>query len=147
MQVVRTISGTSPAAPGTAVVGTAVDLSALLEDIESLDVIATIVGATGGVLDLYLQCSSDGTTWTDFAHFAQLTAGAASSVKTFSVSRFSQQSTITAVGQNLTPALAANTAIGGPVEMQIRCLAVAGASTTAGGAQSIKLVATGRRQI
>lgn len=133
---VFTISGTTPAAPGTAVVGTAIQFD---RDVETLDIIASLVGATGGVLDLYLQTSEDDTTYTDFLHFAQLGAGAAATIRRIILNRGQPASAITAVGQGTTPALAANTVLSGISGKYVRLLAVAGASTTAGGAQSIKL--------
>lgn len=120
-------SETSPAAPGT-VAGAVQTLGGL----ESLSVTAELVGATGGVLDVYLQDSNDGINFTDYAHFAQLGAAASAVVKRFTVSRGAQQATITTVGRNLSPALAANTVVGGNFGKFVRMLYVAGASTTAG---------------
>lgn len=134
-----TISGTSPAAPGTAAVGSAVTD---LDLYEALTVVATLQGATGGTLDVYLQTnpSGDGSTWVDYAHFAQLAAAAPQSVKTFSVSLDAQNLTPTTVGTNLTPALAASTVVGGPWGRQMRCVCVAGASTSAGAPISISIL-------
>lgn len=132
------ISGTSPNSASTAVVGSPVTFD---RDVDTLDVIATIQGATGGVLDLYLQTSEDGTTYTDYLHFAQLGAGAAASVKRIIVNRGQPASAITTVGQGTTPALAANTVLSGVTGKYMRLLAVAGASTSAGAAQSISIAA------
>jgi len=135
---VGTITGTTPAAAGSAAGATAI--SGLL-DAETLTVIATLVGATGGVLDVYLQTSYDGgTTWVDFAHFPQLAAGAGSSVRVWHVVRKLQQTTLTTVGSGSSPAIAANTIVGGTWGDRIRAFYVAGASTSAGAAVNIQLV-------
>lgn len=130
-----TITGTSPAAPGTAVVGVPV---AGLNKFESLKIYAALVGATGGTLDVYLQWTPDnGTTWIDFAHFPQLASGA-TAVKYNCDSRFGA-TTPTVVGAGTSPALAANTCVGGHFGTGLRCLAVAGSGTTAGAAVTIVL--------
>lgn len=129
-----TLSSTSPAAASTVIGPTILGLYAFA----SLSITATLTGATGGVLDIYLQVSPDnGTTWVDYAHFAQLSAGAAATTKCFTVSRGAQQTTITAVGTGTTPVLAANTVVGGDFCDRMRVLYVAGASTSAGAAQTI----------
>lgn len=144
MDAAFVISGTTPATPSTAVVGVPVVFPSFLDAAESLDVNAQLVGATGGVLDLYLQTSADGgTTWFDYAHFAQLAAGAAAVNVRFGVSRYAQQSTIVTVGKNLVPALAVGTVVGGPFGDRMRLVAVAGASTTVGAAVTIQMRATG----
>lgn len=130
-----TITGTTPSAPSTAVVGSAITG---LGTFESLDIVATIQGATGGVLDLYLQTSPDGgTTWVDYIHFTQLTVAQASSTKRTTVSHGVQSAAITAVGTGLTPSLTAGTVVGGAFGDRMRLVAVAGASTTAGAVQTI----------
>jgi hypothetical protein len=140
MDLAYTISGTTPAAPGTAAVGSPVVFGTFLDAVESLDVNAQLVGATGGVLDLYLQTSPDGgTTWFDYAHFAQLAAGAAAIKVRFGVARHGQQLTIATVGTGLTPALAVATVVGGPFGDRMRLVAVAGASTSAGAAITIQI--------
>lgn len=144
MDVALVITGTTPAAPGTAVVGTPVNFAQYGEACESLDIDADLVGATGGPLDLYLQTSPDGgANWYDYAHFAQLAAAAPAVKVRFGVSRLAQQLTITTVGKNLTPALAVNTVVGGPFGTQMRLVAVAGALTTAGAVITINIRAQG----
>jgi hypothetical protein len=59
----KKITGTSPSSASTAVLGTAVFG---LSDCDIIRVYATLQGATGGTLDVYLQTSFDGgTTWYD----------------------------------------------------------------------------------
>lgn len=137
-----TITGTSPSSATTAVIGNFVGG---LQIYDSLQIIAIIQGATGGTLDLYLQSSVDGSTWYDYAHYAQLAAAAASTTRTITVSRAQQQLTATAIGSNTSPALAANTFLGGDFGSRIRLLAVAGAGTSAGAVQTIKIAATRTR--
>lgn len=130
----RVITGTSPASATTAVIG---NVAGGLQVYDSLQFIATIQGGTGGTLDLYIQSSVDGTNWYDYAHFAQLAAGAAAITRYFSVTRHAQVTTLTAIGSGTSPALAANTVLGGDFGTQLRLLAVTGASTSAGATQTI----------
>lgn len=147
MDTTLTISGTTPAAASTAVVGVPAVFATFEDMPESLDVEAALVGATGGTLDLYLQTSPDGgTTWVDYAHFAQLAAGAAASFVRFGVARHAQQTTITTVGRALVPALAVGTVVGGPFGDRMRLVAVAGAGTSAGAAITILLRVQGTQR-
>ncbi len=132
------ITGNSPAAAGTAQIGAAV---LNLAQYRSLHIEAVIQGATGGTLDLYLQASYDnGTTWVDYAHFTQLAAAAAQITRLITVSRQGNSGAApVAVGSGNTPALAANTVVGGDFGQALRLLAVAGAGTTAGAAQTINI--------
>lgn len=137
---IHTLSDTTPASASTAASGKTI---AGLHMYDALAVHASLVGATGGTLDVYLQYSPDkGTTWVDYAHFAQLADGAAAIQKFFSVSRFAQQTTIATVGSALTPALAVNTVLGGEFGDRMRAVYVAGVGTSAGAAISIKFVGT-----
>jgi hypothetical protein len=100
------ITGTSPGSPSTAVVGSPALFGSFFEDVEAIDVLAVIQGATGGTLDLYLQTSPDGgTTWIDYVHFTQLAAAAAATTKRFGTTRHVQPA-LTAVGTGNSPALA-----------------------------------------
>lgn len=133
------ISDTTPAAASTAVGDTA----AGLDKYDSLLVIADLVGATGGTLDIYLQVTKDnGTTWYDYAHFAQLAAGAAAIKKMFTVSRAQGRVATVTVGSGTSPALAVDTVIGGEWGDRMRAVYVAGASTSAGAAITITIVGT-----
>lgn len=137
--VTRKIAGTSPAAASTAALGQVADL----DDVDSVQIYADLVGATGGTLDVYLQTSPDGgTTWFDWLHFPQLGAGA--SAVRYGVAP-AQSNTITVIGKGTTPALAANTCVGGRAGNIVRALCVAGASTSAGAALTIWFVCTSPR--
>ena len=138
MQTTRQIlSGTSPNSASTAA-GTVIACG--LADLDSLTVVASLVGATGGVLDVYLQTSHDGgTTYYDWLHFTQLTAGNAA-VKVVAHTPRTLNAALTTVGAATTPALAAGTLTGGSWGDQMRLLFVAGASTSAGAAISVQIV-------
>lgn len=144
------ITGTSPGSASTAIVG---GVAAGLEGYDEVRIDADLVGATGGTLDVYLQrlvaaaAEVTGGVWVDWLHFPQLAAGAAAI-------RYSVSSgagvVISAVGLGTdasagTPVLAANTSIGGHPGSAVRCVCVAGASTTVGAA--IKVYVTCIRKV
>lgn len=134
---VTLFSGTTPAAAST-VAQTAVTG---LGGFNSMQVYASLIGATGGTLDIYLQYSPDGgTTWVDYVHYAQLAAGASALLKTFAVTKDAQQTTLTTVGSGTTPALAAATVVGGDWGDRLRVVTVAGTSTSAGAVVAITAV-------
>jgi hypothetical protein len=127
---VSIFNGTTQAAAGTLAHTAVTGLGAY----NSMTVYASLVGATGGTLDLYLQYSPDsGTTWVDFAHYAQLAAGASAVQKLFTITK-DTSTAITTVGSGSTPVLAANTVVNGDWGDRIRLVEVAGASTSAGAA-------------
>lgn len=104
---------------------------------------AGLTGATGGALDVYIQTSPDGgTTWVDYAHFTQKAAGAALTHQAFTVSKGGQQTTLTTVGVGTVPALAVSV-LGGDFGDMLRVVSVAGAGTSAGAAQILKLFFSG----
>lgn len=153
MQRIFAFAETSPAAASTiassvAVTGSNGAAGILqsdkgLDSFDTLTFYAALVGATGGALDVYVQSSPDqGTTWTDYAHFPQLAAAASAIKYAFSVSRSGQLLVPAVVGANLTPALAVNTVVGGAWGDRLRLVMVAGTSTSAGAAVSVKVSAT-----
>lgn len=135
------ISDTSPAAAGTVVGGHV----GMLQNYDALSIRATLTGATGGTLDVYLQTSVDGVEWRDYAHFAQIAAATAAATYGFSVSRSGQQVSITAIGKDASPAIAANAVLGGDFGNQMRAVYVAGVGTSAGAAQVIRITGALRR--
>lgn len=135
----RRIVDTTPNAPGT-VAGTMITGIGALD---SVIIFSTLQGATGGVLDVYLQSSFDlGQTWFDVVHFPQLAAGAPATTRVWPLSRHVIASPgLVSVGTGLNPALAANTAIGASAwGDRLRAVYVAGASTTAGAPVLIQVV-------
>lgn len=115
-----------------------------LEAFRSLEIYANIQGATGGTLDIYIQVSPDGgTNWVDYIHYSQLAAASAAIQRLVTVTKGTNSgATPVTVGMNLTPALAANTVVGGDFGDRLRIVAVAGAGTTLGAAQTIKVIAS-----
>lgn len=100
---------------------------------DALKGVATLTGITGGTLDVYIQHSFDGgTTWSDVAHFPQLSAGASAITYDFSITL---DSTIRTVGKGTSPLLAANTLCAGPWADQLRLVSVTGTGTS-GSAQT-----------
>ncbi len=137
-RTIFTISDTSPASAIT-VIG---DVIAGLLDYDWFTIDGNLTGGTNGTLDVYLQREVDTNLWADWLHFPQLSAGQAAT-------QYSCQSgsttTIHAVEQGTdasagTPALAVNTFIGGHPGNKLRAVYVAGASTSAGAAQVIKII-------
>jgi len=131
-----TLSWSSAAAAGNATVASA----AGLQDYDWITLTATLQGATGGTLDVYVQ-RFNGVGWEDWIHFAQQAAAAAAN--TVAVQPL-VGSAITAVGTGTTHALAASTCVGGHPGNQIRVREVTGAGTSAGAAQTI--IVTGWRR-
>lgn len=128
---------TSPTAAGTAANTAAGGFSVY----KSVTFKATITGATGGTLDVYVQHSADNVVWDDYIHFPQ--AAAAAAAVSYSYDPALNDSIVT-VGGGTTPALAAGSVAGGHPMDYLRVLYVAGASTSAGAAQSVKVLCTGR---
>lgn len=144
------ISGTSPSSASTAVLS---GLAAGLEGFDEVRIDADLVGATGGTLDVYVQrqvaldAEISGGVWVDWIHFPQLGAGAAA--VRYSVSPGAGVA-ISPVGVGTdasagTPALAANTSVGGHPGSAVRVVCVAGVSTSAGA--TVKVYVTGIRKV
>lgn len=102
---------------------------------------ANLQGATGGTLDVYLQRQIASDLWADWCHFPQQSSGGAAvqycaqsgSDKTIHVV---EQGTDASAG---TPALAANTFIGGHPGNRVRMVMVTGSGVTAGTSQTVKI--------
>ncbi|HEX7604974.1 MAG TPA: hypothetical protein VF316_25325, partial [Polyangiaceae bacterium] len=78
--------------------------------------------------------------WVDWAHFAQVAAGAAAAAYVLTMDK-SSIAQIVAVGSGLSPALAANSCIGGHPGERLRVVFKAGGGTTAGAIQTIQVMA------
>lgn len=141
-----TFTGTSPAAAGTALVTsptTLVDLA----DFDSFTIDATVTGATGGNLDIVLQRQVAAGVWVEWVRLTTITAGAAVAYQTISPDP-AGKNTATAVGVyndagTGTMTLASGTSTGGHPGHTIRMVFVAGTSTSAGAAQTVRV--TGRQ--
>ena len=139
------ITGTSPATPSTAIIGSIVG-GLSVYDWFTID--ASLVGATGGTLDVYLQRQValaeevSGGVWVDWLHYAQLADGASAVVYSCQTGTDTTIRTVGAFSTDAsvgTPVLAANTFAGGHPGHAIRCVGVAGADTTVGAAVTIYL--------
>ena len=134
------LTGTSPAAPGTSVIATQYGLDQFTELVAHV----SLIGATGGTLDVYLQSSVNwqaGVTgqvgtpaWYDVAHFTQLPAGATALRYIVSMSRGYPLTATIAVSNPTdgTPTMAANTLLPNILGNALRLIVVAGSLTTAG---------------
>lgn len=132
------LKGTSPNTPSTTA-GPETKEAERLAGYSSMRIEATLQGATGGALDVYLQVSYDnGASWSDYCHFATVAAGAAAATFGVSVTR-SNGSALAVVGKNTSPALAAGTCRDGEWGGRARLLFVAGTDTTAGAQQTVRL--------
>lgn len=142
-EVVISLNFTSANAAGTTAATPVASTPLGLSRFDAISIEATVQGATGGTLDIYLQVShdfnpSDGSgNWFDYIHFAQL-AAAASAVN-YRVDPALTNS-VTTVGKNLSPALAAGVCAGGYWGDAMRVVQVAGGGTSAGAAQVITLI-------
>lgn len=129
---IGTITATSPASASTAATTATVEgLSAY----EWFVFVATLTGATDGALDVYVQ-GLFGDTWYDWGHFAQISAGAAAA--TYQVQPQPNNGAV-AIGSGTSPALAADTFLGGYPGDKVRLVFTAGAGTSAGASQTLKV--------
>jgi hypothetical protein len=134
-----TWSATSPSAAGTVVSST---LICGLHRYDHVCIDATLIGGTGGTLDVYIQRKLDNDVWQDWAHFPQLAAG---TTKRYSASIRGDGGGSTAFvevggGSDNVPgvSLAANTIVNTQPTEVMRVVFVAGAGTTAGAVQTIR---------
>lgn len=135
----QVVSGNSPASASTAVLGQFSGLAAFKAGV----FIATLTGATGGALDVYLQVYDRAADkWFDYAHFPQKAEGSAVTTVAIPVSREYQRVASRAIGSDATPALAVDTCVGGDFGDVVRVLCVAGVGTSAGAAQTVRFRAT-----
>lgn len=131
----KTFAQVSPAAPSAVVLGALTNIARC----DNVSVIWTSLGATGGPLDLYVQAKDGGGNWYDVAHFPQVAAAAGASTRQLSISRVNTKATSTVTGDK---ALAADTVVHGDFGDQLQFVLVAGASTSAGAAQTVSALAS-----
>lgn len=139
LATVHTITGAAPSAAGVAAVGSVIRG---LSKYDWFTIDASLVGGTGGTLDVYLQRKIEGVDqWRDWVRFPQLAAGAAAIHYSCHAGA---QPGINAVGIGtgatpLAPSLGSSTGInlGGHPGDQVRMVCSAGASTSAGGTQIV----------
>jgi hypothetical protein len=134
------LSGTSPAAAGNSVLATQHGLARY----NALQIDAVLLGATGDVIDLYLQRRVASGVWLDWLHFAQLAAGAGATYSSYAGDN-APNANVTTVGQMSDDlsvgafALPAGVFVGGLPGDAIRLCAVAGAATSAGAVQKVTI--------
>jgi hypothetical protein len=150
----------SPSAAGTATSKNPVQNAAswcasgvaggMLDDASSVDVVAQLVGATGGTLDVVIQVASgqkDATgadVWVDAVHFATLANGAAAVTYRAVLSQLSQptSSAPVVVGVDNSPALASGVIVQTMAFDRMRLFFTAGTGTTAGAAVKVYVTAS-----
>lgn len=125
----------TPPATASTVIADSTTWANSLEDYEYFTIDISVTGGTGGTLDVYLQRRVGSNLWADWLHLPQAAAGAA--ISRYTVTPLMGASAITVVGTGTdsaaTPALAANTFVGGHPGDAVRCVVVAGSGTTVGG--------------
>jgi hypothetical protein len=136
-ELLGVITATSPA---TETVAASTATISSLSDFSWLVFVAELQGATGGTLDVYIQ-GKLADTWYDWGHFTQL-AAAASAAK-YAVQPQANNGAV-AIGSGTSPAIAEGTFLGGYPGDEVRLVFSAGASTSAGAAQTLKVF--GRRE-
>jgi hypothetical protein len=147
-------SETSPSAPGTKVSGNPVagsaswapaGVAAPLDDFTSVGVVADLVGATNGALDIYLQQSPDqGLNWYDVVHW-RVAAGAAAVSYSSPISQSTSTTVAVVVGKGTSPALASGAVVNGAFSDRMRLVMVAGSGTTAGAPVTVRLTPQRKR--
>jgi hypothetical protein len=137
-KLVKALTETSPAVASTAVsAGTITGLARY----DWITVEADLQGATGGTLDVYVQRKLATNLWRDWIHFTQLAAGGAA-VKYSAQPQPDTAIIVVGGGTDAAPgvALAANTSVGGHPGDTLRLVFVAGAGTSAGAAQTVRVM-------
>jgi hypothetical protein len=127
---------------GTSGVAAGVASSQMVDDGNGIDVLAQLVGATGGVLDVFLQGGKADGTWFDVIHFPQLAAGAAAIVYRATLSNLPQPTSaapvVVGTGTHAASAgLAVNTIAQGLGFDRLRLLMCSGSGTTGGAAVKV----------
>ncbi len=129
---------TSPAAPGSVVVGTVSGLGRFF----AVTLTWTALGATGGTTSVFAQYLDGAGNWVDLARFGDVAAGAGATTYSISVNKRPSATASVTVGTGTTPVIAANTVASQDFGDTIRIIAVANASTTAGALQTIGVLAS-----
>ena len=140
-----TLTGTSPASVGKSVIATQAGLTRF----SAFRIDASLIGATGGTLDIELQRQIPGTAlWAEWCRFTQLAAAGAAVVYSLYASQDQPNVTISTVGlwsTDLTVgALTLGPAplfTGGHPGDEVRVIAIAGAGTSAGAVTTVYLTA------
>ncbi len=132
------LTGSSSASASTSTIVATFGGSLLSYDWFTID--GTFAGATGGACDWHIQRKVTTDVWADWLHFPQIAAGA---TKRYSVMSGSDK-TIHEVTHGTdashgTPALAANTFVGGHPGQTVRLVAVTGSGVSVASAATVYL--------
>lgn len=133
-----TMTQTCSASASTTVIGTAL---LGLSEFDWFQISATLIGPTGGTVDVYLQRKIDTDVWQDWVHFPQMAAGVTTR---FSLSAQSTDDIVTVGGgDDATPgvALGAGTNLGGHPCLGVRIVSVTGSGVSVGAVQTVYLTA------
>lgn len=134
------LTATSPAAPGTSVTLVSDPITQTLVGYQSMHIEATLQGATGGALDVIIQTSYDkGVSWTEYVRYTQLAAAAPSITYATSHSRGLGTTAPVVVGKSTVAVQTVNTSRAGEWGDRMRVLFIAGAATSAGAVQTIRV--------
>jgi hypothetical protein len=139
-ETAQTVTLTSPAAASTTAVGATIFAGSMFQRADRLVVDATLLGGTGGTLDVYLQRKIAADTWRDWIHFPQV---AAATAKKYTVTITGDGTSIveTGGGSDAAPgvALAANTAVNVIPGGDVRVVFVSGGGVSVGASNSITI--------
>jgi hypothetical protein len=135
------MTNTSPASASTAVGAQTITG---LDDYDWFEVDGYLQGATGGTLDVYIQRKVATDTWVDWIHFSQLAAAAAAIKQHVPPNGTLSGITTIGGGSDATPgvALAAGSACGCHPGDALRMVFVAGAGTSVGASQTLRVRAS-----
>ncbi len=139
-EAAQTVTATSPAAASTTAVVATLFKGGFFRNADKLVIDATLLGGTGGTLDVYLQRKIASDTWRDWVHFPQI---AAATAKKYTLTITGEGSSIveTGGGSDAAPgvALAANTAVNVIPGDDVRIVFVSGGGVSAGASNSITI--------
>lgn len=135
------MTNTSPASASTAVGAQTING---LDDYDWFETVGYLQGATGGTLDVYIQRKVAADTWVDWIRFDQLAAGAAAIKKYVPANGTLTGITTIGGGSDATPgvAMASAGACGGHPGDSLRMVFVAGAGTSVGASQTLRVRAS-----
>lgn len=118
-----------------------------LSTADKLVIDATLLGGTGGTLDVYLQRKVAADTWRDLVHFPQIVAATA---KKYTVTINGDGTSIVDVGGGTdavpAPTLAANSLVNCIPGGDVRIVFVSGSGNTVGASNSITITAHSERR-
>jgi hypothetical protein len=132
-----TVSATSPATASTVIAG----VFRGLREYDWFTVDAHLIGATGGALDVYLQRKVADDVWVDWLHLPQKAAASAATRHTIDARSVEDGPVVVGIGTDATatPSMAAGKLACAHPGDEVRVVLVAGASTSVGAAQVVRI--------